>query len=205
MGQPDSSLTDRSGSGKNGTLYGTKLIMAPGGGQARNFNGTSDYVNATDSAGLSPSSGLTVEALFRADSLSGVQTLASKSWSGGTGEGYTLWLNGNRAQMIIYDKNGVKVNLYSPTLATDTWYHVAATFDGSIMSMYVNGVNVTSCACNGMKASTLYLLVGRTAPKSEGFLNGDLAMIRVYGRALSAGEVITNYNADCARAGLPPL
>ena len=67
--------------------------------------------------------------------------------------------------MIVYDKNGIKVNLYSPALAAGKWYHVAATFDGSIMSMYVNGVRVASQTCNGMKASTLYLMVGRTAPR----------------------------------------
>jgi hypothetical protein len=205
MGQSGSSLTDKSGSGNTGTVYGTKLVSTTG-GQARYFGGTSaDYVKASSSASLSPTGGLTIEALFSADALSGVQTIASKSWSSGTGDGYTLWLNGNKIQLLVYDKNGNKVSMYGPAIQAGKWYHVAATFDGSTLSLYLNGVKVASQACSGMKSSSLDFTVGRTSPRAEGFLKGNVAMMRFYTRGLTASEVVTNYNADCARAGLPGL
>jgi len=205
MGQTGSTLTDKSGKGNTGTVYGTKLVSAPG-GQARHFGGTSaDYVKASSSTSLSPTGGLTIEALFSADALTGVQTLASKSWSSATGTGYTLWLNGNKIQLLVYDKNGNKVSLYSPAIQAGKWYDVAATFDGTTMNLYLNGVKVASQACSGMKSSVLDFTIGRTAPRAEGFLKGNVAMMRFYTRGLTASEVVTNYNADCARAGLPKL
>jgi hypothetical protein len=196
-------MTDKSGSSNTGTVFGTKLVAAAG-GQARYFAGTSaDYVKAMSTRSLNPTNGLTVEALFKLDQTSGLQTIASKSWSSATGDGYTLWTNENKLQWYVYDRNGNRVSLYSPAISADQWYHVAATCDGNTMAIYLNGVNVASRACNGLRASPLDFTIGRTAPNAECFLKGSLAMVRVYGRGLSAGEIMGNYNADSARVGLP--
>jgi hypothetical protein len=91
-------------------VSGTRLVQAPG-GKARSFNGVTDYLYAADSASLGTATGLSVEVLFRVDHIDGVQTLASKSWSSKTGEGYTLWVNGNKFEFLVYDGSGSRVDL----------------------------------------------------------------------------------------------
>jgi hypothetical protein len=205
LGQSGSTLTDKSGSSNTGTVFGTKLVAAAG-GQVRYFAGTSaDYVKAANKASLNPTGGLTVEALFKLDQTSGLQTIASKSWSSSTGDGYTLWANGNTLQWFVYDRNGNRVSLYSPAITAGKWYHVAATCDGSTMALYLNGVKVASQAYSGLKPSVLDFTIGRTAPRAECFLKGSMATMRIYGRGLSASEVVMNYNADSARVGLPKV
>jgi hypothetical protein len=196
-------LTDMSGNGNIGVIHGTKPLVAPDGSQVRHFNGALDYIGTANSASLNPTGGLTIEVLFNADSLNGVQTLASKSWSSGTGDGYTLWLNGDEIELILYNSNGAKTCLFSSAIEAGKWYHVAATQDGAAMSLYLNGVKTDSRSCDGLKPSALDFAIGRSAPKGEAYFKGAIALVRIYGRALSAVEVAVNYNADCARAGLP--
>jgi hypothetical protein len=206
LGQSGTKLTDKSGKGNNGTVFGTSVVPAAG-GNVRSFNGVSDYVRVVNSASLNPTVGMTVEALFHTDSLGKLQTLVGKSWSGPTGDGYTLWVTQyNRIQYVTYDRNGNKVYLeYNPGLVAGKWYHVAVTHDGSTLIMYVNGVKVASTACGGIKASSIDLNIGKYSPRAENYLKGDVAVVRLYSRALTAQEVTTNYNADSAKAGLPKI
>jgi hypothetical protein len=72
------------------------------------------------------------------------------------------------------------------------------------MTLYVNGVKVGSGSCSGMKASTLGLTVGKYAPTSAEFFDGQMASVRVYGLALSEQEVKGNYAADSWKTGASP-
>jgi hypothetical protein len=203
MGQSGSTLTDRSGNGNTGTVHGTAMAPASG-GQVRHFDGTTaDYVSVANSASLNPTTGLAVETAFKLDYIGGLQTLVSKSGSSSTGDGYTLWVSGSRLQWYIYDKTGKIAYVYSPDIVAGKWYHVVATCDGSMMNLYLNGAKVASGTSNGLKPSTLGLMIGRTPVNGALTFQGNLATVRIYGRSLSDNEVIANYNADATRVGLP--
>ncbi|MCB9170212.1 MAG: LamG domain-containing protein [Flavobacteriales bacterium] len=80
----------------------------------------------------------------------------------------------------------------SPTsLLTGTWYHLAATYDGNLMTIYVNGTPVGSLAASG--------LIGYhpQAPATMGSLAdgplsffGSLDDVRIYDRAIDQSEVV---------------
>ena len=76
--------------------------------------------------------------------------------------------------------------LGGPTaLATNTWSHVASTYDGTTLRLYVNGAQVASQAIAGpIAASTGALRIGGNAIWGEYFA-GRIDEVRIYNRALS--------------------
>jgi hypothetical protein len=100
------------------------------------------------------------------------------------------------------------VNNYSAgiTIAADTWYN--ATFVRSASNhhqWYINGTTSTSADTNNgtIAAGTSYStsFIGDWAGGSFVF-NGNIGPIHIYNRALSASEVLHNYNALKGRFGL---
>ena len=66
---------------------------------------------------------------------------------------------------------------------------MALTYDGSLLVLYVNGVQVASKALSGtIQASTNPLWIGGNQPYGE-YFNGLIDDVRVYNRALSQAEI----------------
>ena len=56
-------------------------------------------------ASLNPTSGMTVEVLFKATKVNTLESLVSKSRSSSPGDGYTLWMtSSNKPQSIVFNK-----------------------------------------------------------------------------------------------------
>ena len=84
---------------------------------------------------------------------------------------------------LLYRVNGANKRLVSTTeLAADTWYHVAVTRTGSLLTIYVNGVQEASASD----------YAGPLPPAPFTFANafsGSLAEVRVWRRVLTAAEL----------------
>jgi hypothetical protein len=94
--------------------------------------------------------------------------------------------------------------LYAPAaLSVNTWSHVAATYDGAQMRLYVNGDEVANRAQTGaISTSTDNLIIG--ANSSSGFhWLGRIDEVRIYRRALSAVEIQTDMTSPVL--GVVPL
>jgi hypothetical protein len=79
-------------------------------------------------------------------------------------------------------------------LALNAWSHLAATYDGSSLRLYVNGVLVQSLAVSGaIPTSTGVLHLGGNAVWGERFA-GLLDDVRIYNRALSGTQIQTDMN-----------
>jgi hypothetical protein len=74
-------------------------------------------------------------------------------------------------------------------LATGAWAHLAATYDGSTVRLYVNGVQTATAAASGpMAVSTGPLDIGGNGIWGEWFA-GLIDDVRIYNRALPAAEI----------------
>lgn len=80
--------------------------------------------------------------------------------------------------------------------STPTWTYFTAVFDGSALSIYANGVLLQSHPAPAPTASTGPLVAGIAQRGGYGNFTGSLDDVRVYDRALSAGEVSALYNAS---------
>jgi hypothetical protein len=73
-----------------------------------------------------------------------------------------------------------------------TWSHLAVTYDGTTLRLYVNGAQAATRAAGGaMSVSTRPLKLGGNAVWGEWYA-GLLDDVRVYNRALTATEIQTD-------------
>src|SRR5262249_18149777 len=98
---------------------------------------------------------------------------------------------------------GVYTEAVGPnSLTANTWAHLAETYDGATMRLYVNGVQVASRAQTGAIAtSTNPLQIGGDSLYGQYFA-GRIDEVRIYNRALSAVEIQNDINTALSPA--PP-
>jgi hypothetical protein len=186
------SWTDLSFSGNNATLFNSPTFNSSDGGSIV-FDGTNDYCLA--GLGLAITGNLTVAAWVRPTSFTNQGNIVSKS----SNLGYRMRFQSNGTFWMYSNTNTIT----SPSAYTiNNWFHTVGVFSSSGLRMYINGSLVQS---NGTAFSPSYIassfIVGGFSSNQELF-QGRIANVSVYNRALSATEVLQNYNAQKARFGL---
>jgi hypothetical protein len=71
---------------------------------------------------------------------------------------------------------------------TDTWHHIAATYDGSNKILYLNG-SIDGTGSGSLSTTSGNGEVGRQADFNNNFFDGVVDDVRIYDSALSASEV----------------
>ena len=187
---------DLSGNGNDGTLTNGPTFDTGDGGSIE-FDGTNDEVTypSTNSADHS------VEVWFNANDLIGTQALI------GEGAYYRLYLVGSTS-LYWWNRAGTGGSItsisYSSTFSTAQWYHaVGVTESGSERKLFLNGIEVASesTAINFGTGSTNGS-IANGFPNASLFFHGKIAGAKKYNRALSASEVLQNFNAQKGRFGL---
>jgi hypothetical protein len=83
----------------------------------------------------------------------------------------------------------------STALQPNTWYHVAVTYDGTNLRMYLNGVLQHTAASSRSLANTAAALtVDNVASTGQPF-NGRLDEVAVYTSALPQARIQAHYDA----------
>src|SRR2546423_2959845 len=89
-------------------------------------------------------------------------------------------------------------------LPLGSWSFVAATYDGSALTLYANGTAVAVTAVTGpLATSTGTLSIGADTAWGEYFA-GAIDNVRVYARALTAAQIATDMSTAVAGAPPPP-
>ena len=92
---------------------------------------------------------------------------------------------------------------HSPS--AETWYSYTATYDGSNIILYVNGILFNSTGYIGTSQSGGGVRIARrwdSTLTSTNLTDGSVSIARLYNKALIANEVLQNYNATKGRFGL---
>ncbi|MGI5487825.1 LamG-like jellyroll fold domain-containing protein [Microtetraspora malaysiensis] len=177
---------DKSGAGNTGTATGTTWTTGRF-GHALSFTSETDEVQVPDSASLHMDTALTMEAwvyptstnigqtVLEKGSLSDTEYALMATWTGG---------DGPAARVGSYYTHSV------PPLPVNTWTHLAATFDGDVVRLYVNGTPVAESYSNvgPIRPSANPLRFGRSTFK------GLIDEIRVYATALTATQIQADMN-----------
>ncbi len=98
---------------------------------------------------------------------------------------------GDYLQFVV-SIGGAQVKLKSATkFNKDAWYHIAATYDGAAMKLYVNGaLDATVSASGAFNANGNFFLAARNSNNNDRRLNGFMDEFRVWKKALSVDEVV---------------
>ena len=199
---PPNIWTDLIGS-NNGTLIGPTFSSADGG--YFDFDGNDDYVTTgntlTDADELFADTGneWSTSSWFKIDAT----TNASKAITGrggGTGASatYVVWVASSNLKARV---RGGTVTDISTSIATNTWYNVVITWDGSTAKGYLNGNFSTTIAVGTASNQSNTFTIGATASGDSNSFDGKISQTLVYNRALSTTEVQQNYNALKGRYG----
>ncbi|WP_223608611.1 endo-beta-N-acetylglucosaminidase H [Chryseobacterium sp. OSA05B] len=97
-------------------------------------------------------------------------------------------LANNKLQFVISINNVSQKLAGTIALNANTWYHVAATYDGSAMKLYINGVLDASRSQTGSITSNGTFSVGYAYDSSRNF-QGKIDEFRVWKRALTQTEI----------------
>ncbi|MFZ0034844.1 MAG: LamG domain-containing protein, partial [Sedimentisphaerales bacterium] len=72
-----------------------------------------------------------------------------------------------------------------------TWHHVAGTYDGTQLRLYVDGKLVTSIMRTGVIATTTFTVsIGRNSEATGRLFNGTIDDVRIYHGALPTSEIV---------------
>ncbi|HVR62907.1 MAG TPA: LamG-like jellyroll fold domain-containing protein [Polyangia bacterium] len=181
---------DQSANRFNGTLSG--VTWSPQGkfGQALQFSGAaSSYVEIADNPALRMTRAFTLSAWVKPTSLSGAPTVVFKHQKGGLT--YALYAGGHSGPAASVTKSSTSVSAAAASaLSLNAWTHLAATYDGSSLRIYVNGALAsTKAVAAPINSSTGVLRIGNNSVHSgEGFI-GLIDEVRIFNRAQSAAEI----------------
>lgn len=178
------------------------------------YNGTSSQISIADTAALEPGSGdWTMEVWFRASSVVGSTVILGKFDNGGDSSdvSYSIRTNGSS----VYSQVGsgalgaggyLDSTLY--TFSVNTWYQVVYVWTNvaaNSFRTYINGASIGSVSHSlaSLLNSTNPLYIGRyNGGEFAQNFNGRIGITRLYNAALTAEQVLQNYNADKSTYGL---
>lgn len=191
----DGDATDLTGNGNDGNLLNGATYQVGKVGQGFKFDGADDQITIPDNANQNGGTALTIEGWINPTTLPHGGTIVQKRTSGNIG-GYVFeptQPSGSGApdglQFVIMI-GGVYSSLNpANVVSTNLWQHVAATYDGAFMRIYVNGVEVANKPQTGAIDNVAApVVIGRNAFNGTGFVGG-IDEVSLYQRALSATEV----------------
>jgi Ca2+-binding RTX toxin-like protein len=180
---------DAVGSHDGAFQNGTEWSSAGKFGATVHFDGIDDLITIPAAADLNLGRTFTLEAWVKPDSLIPYDTVLSKeAYDSKT---YSLIPEGNHvAPKAEVAKTETSMNTINATsqLPLNTWSHLALTFSGEHLRLYVNGTQVAS-----VPQTTIYTADGPTQVGGnlidEEHFNGYVDEVRIYNRLLTAPEI----------------
>ncbi|HJT81599.1 MAG TPA: LamG domain-containing protein, partial [Chthoniobacterales bacterium] len=195
----DRSGHNNSGTLANGTSFGPGLV-----GQAFAFDGVDDQVVVPHNPNQNIGSQMTVDAWVYPTSLGHGRSIIQKRSPSNVG-GYVFetaaqpFASDNSLQFVIMI-GGVYHSLGTRAVLTpNLWQHVAATYDGAMMRIFVNGIEVASMPQTGaIDPTTDPVVIGQNVTHSSFAWQGMIDEVELFNRALSAAEIQGIVNARSA-------
>ena len=185
---------DSSGNGNLGTLLNGPSWVTGITNGGLSFDGVNDAVEVANDPALNPANALTLSAWVNTNNLSSTQMLVAKYKSGLIQ--YFIRIQSSGRLRFSLNAGGAVTDLNSNAIITvNAWHHIAGTYDGTQMRLYIDGVLDAFASKSGsMTDNGSNFNIGRHE-NNVMFFAGLLDEVRIYNRALGDTEVLALYNA----------
>ena len=196
-------VADSSGNNYTGTITAATWTTSAKFGKALSFNGSSSWVAIPATTSLNLTTGMTLEAWVNPTTVNGNWRDVIYKGNDNYYLSATSATTGTPAGGGTFGGSGTTA-FGTAVLATNTWTHLAETYDGATLRLYVNGTQISSLARTGNIAiSTNALQIGGD-PFYGQYFAGIIDEVRVYNTALSAAQIQTDMNTPIGRPGPQP-
>ena len=190
---------DSSGNGETASLVNSPTWVLGASGYALDFASASNQYAVTPPVEWLPSSGLfTISCWINPSGTqaawAGIVTLANND-ANEPAEVKLTYNPSNQPFIQIVSSGGVFVRSSFGSIPAGSWSHLVATYDGTNLNAYLNGVLASSAASAKPTASVIPLYIGSDGTISGRYLNGAVEDVRIWNRALSAAEVLGLYSS----------
>lgn len=176
------------------------------------FDGTNDYLNFAYPASLSTGSKITLSLwakwITTGTTTATIQCLVDNNYQtayqAGPGSiGFVIQDRPDLGKVLEWGASpGSGITRVTSTfqVGDGTWRHITGTNDGSTSILYIDGVQSgLARTAAGIGDQQPFIGIGRWGFLNNRFLNGSVSGLMIYNRALSAAEVLQNYNATKGR------
>ncbi len=183
--------------GNDGTLFGDPSWTAGISGNCLQFDGENDFVEVSDSGIFDFSDQITISLWAKLNdvnsSCSKIIVKPSDTSGADPWEVFAIDLgsSGVTPRFILSEGNAGSWNGAYGTdlqLNIDQWYHIAGTYDGSVMKLYLDGVLVaTNSTSISIGTSDISLRIGKYIDGH--FFDGAIDEVKIFNSALSASGI----------------
>ena len=193
---------DLSGNNLNGTLVNGPTISGTGISASILFDGSNDYVSIADNAKLNTFSAMTLEVIVRYTTTNS-QIFAQK-WNYTLGnDGYTLEILNSAIVAACYSAGNSYLSVSISGYPINNVYHMIFTLSGNTQTLYINGVSVASNSGGSVpNISGTTFAIGNRSNLSGTYFGGNVYLTKFYNRALTASEILQNFNFYRTRYGI---
>jgi hypothetical protein len=190
---PGSGVTfyDLSGNNNHGTLTNGPTI-SNNLAKYTVFDGSNDYIVSANNTGIADTAPRTLMAWAWMGNVS--SSVIARIGASANNQAYEMQVYQNR--LIAHKYAGHATS--SGSVKLNKWYHFAITYDGSNTKFYFDG-SYDSVSGMGISTANAPLYVGYPVYGGNGHMNGNVSQVLLYNRALSATEILQNYNATKGR------
>ena len=160
---------------------------AIGNGSA-SFNGSSDYIDLGDSTDFDITNSITLSAWIKADAINQHALLVGRD--DGTNRNYYFDLYTD--EKIFWNCKGLSDTQVgsSTIISANEWYHIAGTYDGSNLKLYINGILEDSDASTGsIDNDNVSLTIGAREAGMDRRFNGSISQVGIWQGALTQAQI----------------
>jgi hypothetical protein len=167
------------------------------------FDGTNDYIGNFP-VQISGTGSKTIGVWFRTttivrNGLCGIRpSVGSQGWA--------FIVNGAAYGNLTYYHTGGSTLQVSAGIVTGSWYYGCAAYNQTAQTatLHLNGQQIgASSSFSTISGSSFNGIIGNEQQSNSiEYFKGDIPTVQIYNRALSAAEVLQNYNANKGRFGL---
>jgi len=162
------------------------------GGRGLVFDGTTDYLDCGDNAVFDITGAITLSCWVNPSAINQHSLLLGRD--DGTNRNYYLELYTD--EKIYWTCNGLSDTqvVSSTTISANEWYHIAGTYDGSNLKLYINGLLEDSDASTGsIDNDDVSFTIGARESGIDRHFGGSMSDVKVYSSALTEAEVQSQY------------
>jgi hypothetical protein len=184
--------------GSTGTLTNGVVFNSANGGHWQ-FDGTNDHISIPNASSpqFVADQNFTISYVINLDRVTGTYMAPVMIGSFGSSYGHLI---GSSNYLLIYTDNDNSPE-FSVSNALDNdinkWVSITQTYDGNRIYVYRNGVYVNQSGTGvSFTINTSNSLNLASMGGGSYFLDGDIASVKMYNKALTATDILQNYNAQ---------